>query len=169
MKIKIYVFSFLCLLLLFELSNAEDIVFPNFSSQVSHLELDLKLFDFAVNNLKIISSGPLTYINSIASIAFTNKKIDCWVNVSALIMKGTLPERKKRLNDLCNHLFLEYKKRFTMMDLDYQKKSGEVGEPALTMKPCHLKIYIHTSEMPSKFLAVWECGSLSYKDDFISN
>ena len=169
MKIKVYVFSFVCLLLIFELSNAEDIVFPNFSSQVSRLELDLILFDFAVNNLNIISSGPLTYINSISSRAFTNKKIECWVSVSALIMKGTLPERKKRLNDFCDHLFLEYQKRFVMMDLDYKKKPDEVGQPALPMKPCHLEIYIHTSEVPSKFLAVWECGSLSYKDVFISN
>jgi len=67
MKRKIYVFSFLCLLLLFDLLSAENIVFPDFSSQVSHLELDLKLFDFAVNHLNTISSGPLTYINSISS------------------------------------------------------------------------------------------------------
>jgi hypothetical protein len=169
MKRKIFFISLLCLLVFFEISNAENIVFPNFSSQVSHLELDLRLFDFAVNHLNIISSGPLTYINSISSRAFTNKRIECWVSVSPLIMKGTLPERKKRINDFCDHLFLEYQKRFMLMDLDYQKKAGEVGQQALPMKPCHLKIYIHTSEMPSKFLAEWECGSLSYKDDFISN
>jgi hypothetical protein len=169
MKTRIFFFSLLCLLAFFELSNAENIVFPNFSSPVSQLELDLRLFDFAANHLNIISSGPLTHISSISSSAFTNKKIQCWVMVSPLIMKGTLPEKKKRLNDFCNQLFLEYQKRFMMMDIDYQKKVDEVGQPALPMKPCHLKIYIHTAETPSKFLAEWECGSVSYKDDFISN
>jgi len=97
------------------------------------------------------------------------REIASWVNVSASIIKGTPSERKKRLNDFCNHLFLEYQKRFMMMDLDHQKKVDQIGQPALPMKPCHLKIYVHTSETPSKFLAEWECGTMSYKDDFIGN
>jgi hypothetical protein len=70
----------------------------------------LKLLDFAVNHLNIISSGPLASINSISSQAFTNKQITCWVSVTPLIMKGTLQDRKKRLNDFCDYLFLEYQK-----------------------------------------------------------
>jgi hypothetical protein len=156
-------------MLSFSTSNAEDIGFPNYSSQVSHLELDLKLFDFAVNHLHIFSEGPLSKLSSISSHAFTNKRIDCWVHVSSSIMEGTLTEKKKRLNEFCNALFVEYQERFTMMDLNYQKKPGEVGQPGLQIKPSNLKIYIHTSGLPSIFLADWESGTMSYKDGFLSN
>ncbi len=150
------------------LLNAEDIIFPNYSSQVSRLELDLELFDFAVNYINILSKGPLKYLSSISSQAFSKKKINCWVNVNPSIMDGTLAEKKKRLNDFCEALFIEYQKRFLMMDLDYSKKPGEVGQPALKIKPHNLKIIIHTSGHPSKFLAEWESGSMSYQEDFLS-
>ena len=169
MKKIVFTVFFFSFMLCSPLSTAEDIVFPNYSSQVSHLELDLKLFDFAVNHLNILSKGQLIYLSSISSHAFTNKRIDCWVHVSSSIMEGILVEKKKRLNDFCNALFIEYQKRFTMMDLDYQKKPDEVGQPVLLMKPSNLKIYIHTSGLPSKYLAEWESGSMSYKDGFFSD
>lgn len=83
-------------------------------------------------------------------------------------MEGTLAERKKRLNDFCLALFVEYQKRFFMLDADYSKKTEEIGQPALEMKPSNLRIYIHTYDVPVKFLAVWEFGSMSYKEDFLS-
>jgi hypothetical protein len=149
-------------------SIAENIVFPNFDSQVSRLELDLKLFDLKVNHLRILSSESFPYLISIYSDAFTNKKIDCWVIVSPSIMKGSLEERKKRLDKLCKDLFKEYQEIFSMMDLEYKKKPGEVGVPALRMKPCNLKIYVHTAGTPSQFLATWEYDSMSYKEDFLA-
>jgi len=84
-------------------------------------------------------------------------------------MEGTRAEKKKRLNDFCKALFVEYQIRFLMMDIDYSKKPREVGQPALKMNPSNLKIYIHTSGLPSKFLAEWEFGSMSYKDGFLSD
>jgi hypothetical protein len=84
-------------------------------------------------------------------------------------MQGSLLEKKKRLKDLCNALFIEYQRRFLMMDMDYQKKPSETGEPALRMKPSNLKINIYTFDNPPKFLAVWESGNLSYKDAFLSD
>jgi hypothetical protein len=82
-------------------------------------------------------------------------------------MNGSISERKKRLYDLCDNLFKEYQERFWMMDLDYKKKPDEVGEPAFRMKPCNMNMSIRTSGTQSKFLATWECGSLTYKDDFL--
>lgn len=169
MKKTIFIVLFFSIVLSSPLSNAEDIVFPKYSHQVSHLELDLALFDFAVNHLNILSKGPLIYLSSISSQAFTNNKINCWVNINSSIMEGTLAEKKKRLNDFCNALFVEYQSRFLMIDIDYLKKPGEVGQPALGMKPSNLNIYIHTSGVPSKFLAEWESGSMSYKDGFLSD
>jgi hypothetical protein len=149
-------------------SIAENIVFPNFDTQVSGLELDLKLFDLKVNHLGILPSGSFPYLISINSLSFTNKQIVCWVNVSLSIMKGSLEERKKRLDKLCKDLFKVYQDIFTMYDLEYKKKPDEGGQPALRMKACNLKIHIHTAGTPSHFLATWECDSMSYKEDFLA-
>jgi hypothetical protein len=149
-------------------SSAERIVFPDYSTSVTALELDLKLFDLKVNYLKILSSSSYQYLSWISSKAFADNKITCYVTVSPSIMIGSLDERKKRLDKLCNDLFREYQDRFFMMDRDYQKKPEEVGQPAFSIKPCNLKIVVHTNETPSKYLAQWECNSMSYKEDFLA-
>ena len=56
MKKIIFIVLLIFMLLSPSLSNADDIIFPNYSSQVSHIELDLALFDFAVNHLNILSN-----------------------------------------------------------------------------------------------------------------
>ncbi len=76
-------------------------------------------------------------------------------------------KERKRLDKLCNDLFREYQDRFFMWDRDYQKKPEEVGQPALRMKPCNLKIIVHTNRTPSKHLAEWERNGMSHKEDFL--
>ena len=169
MKKSSYFISGVIVLLCFlSNSNAENLAFPTFSSKVSHLELDLALFDLKVNYLTVLPKNKFQYFSSISSSGpHSQNKLLVFVDVSPSIMNGSINERKKRLYDLCNNIFKEYQERFWMADLDYKMKPDEVVEPAFRMKPCNIKMHIHTSGTQSKFLAVWECGSLSYKDDFL--
>jgi len=149
-------------------SDAENVIFPNYSSTISKLELDLALFDLTVNRLNILNTYPLNYIRSISSDSISNDKIRCWVSVDHSIINGTLEERKARLTEFCKLLFKQYQNRFLMIDTDYVKKPGEVGVPALRMKESNMHIYVHTDDYKSLFLAEWESGSMSYKDDFLT-
>jgi hypothetical protein len=156
--------------LTFSISSADN-KFMNHSTQVSHHELELRLFDFAVNNLHFFSYGPLSKVSSIESSDISDKKIRCWAWVLPSIMNGTLIEKRERLNEFCNALFIEYQKRFFMSDLDYKKKAGEVGIPVIKMKPANLTIIINTTGTtgyPSISLAEWESGTMHYKDGFFS-
>ncbi|MDD2965801.1 MAG: hypothetical protein PHU33_17805, partial [Bacteroidales bacterium] len=110
----------------------------------------------------------LNYIRSISSDCLSDNKIRCWVSVDHSILNGTLEERKDRLTKLCKLLFEQYKNRFLMIDTDYVKKSGEVGVPALRMSESNMHIFVHTDDFKPLFLAEWEAGSMSYKDDFLT-
>jgi hypothetical protein len=168
MKKISYLISFILIFFYFlSNSSAETVVFTNYSSQVSGLELDLALFDLKVNYLNILPQDQFQFLTSIRSVSTSQTQIFAWVWVSPSLMNGSLKERQKRLDDLCNNLFKEYQEKFLMIDQDYKKKSDEDGIPALHMKPCNLMLAIWTNGNQSKYLAEWKCGSLSYNDNFL--
>jgi hypothetical protein len=168
MKKISYLISFILIIFYFSTNAAaETAVFTNYSSQVSGLELDLAIFDLEVNYLNILPQDQFQFLASIKSLSTSKNKIYAWIRVLPSLMNGSLKERQKRLDKLCNYLFKEYQKRFLMMDLEYKKKSDEGGQPALNMQPCNLEFAIWTTGDQAKYLAGWKCGNLSYSDNFL--
>ena len=168
-KMRNMILAFFFIMLCSVSCRAENLIFPNYSSEVSHLELDLELFDFAANYLDSLSKGPLKHLVSIGSQAYTDNNIKSWVHVDPSIIDGTLFEKRERLKKFCLTLFREYQNRFLMIDKDLLRTEGQVGFPAIKMKQSNLTIYVHTSEVPSKFICVWDGGNISYKEDFLKS
>jgi len=142
-------------------SYAEDKVFSNFESNVTHMEMELRLFDLKVNYHSILPNELQKYISNISSLAFIEKRIVSYVHVNQSILKGSLADKKKRLNKFCDALFVEYQKNFLM-----KAHSGQAQ--AKFMDKSNLAIHIRTSGTSLKYIAEWESGSMSYKEDFFA-
>ncbi len=146
-------------------SIAEASEISGYSSNVTRLEMDLALFDFEVFHLHTISNGPLKYLISTYSRGIKDK-IYCYLMADPSIMSGNVSERKARLKAFCEGLFLVYQKRFSVYNPD--AKPNEFGAIVCEqLNTCNLVIHVQTPDPKYHYIAAWECGNMSYKDDFI--
>jgi CO dehydrogenase/acetyl-CoA synthase beta subunit len=169
MKLIIFCSFFFTIIAFSQFAHAQDMVFPNFESNVTQLEMELKLFDLKANYHSILPNELQKYISNISSLAFTEKRIDSYVRVNQSILKGSLADKKKRLNKFCDALFGEYQKNFTMIDkFDLKALSGK-GAPVKFMDKSNLAIHIYyTSGTSPKYIAEWDSGSMSFKEGFFA-
>jgi hypothetical protein len=162
-------FVAICVLALFSFAKAaggENLIFQKHLETVTRLELELRLFDYQVNRLEILSPARSQYLSRILSVTGKNT-ITSMFYVLPTIMRLKVDERKQKIADLCNSLFEEYQNRFWMTDTDYVKHTGEIGVPLTRMKPCNLAIHVYSEYPQPRLLAVWECGTVNYKKDFL--
>jgi hypothetical protein len=147
-------------------ANGENLIYPNYSAQVSHLELDLTVFDLQVNYHNKLPDDAYNYLQSIQSGSASPNLIICDLFTRERLMNLPLNRRKDVLKDLCNTVFEKYQKRFIMEDLDHVNRPSEVGIPGFPMKPCNLEIRIWGR---GGWLGTWKCGTLSYMDAFLKD
>ncbi len=159
----------LCILALFSCARnlaAENPVFVGFLEKISVLEAELKLFDAEITRAAYTSPSRYRYFSRVVSIGGRDT-ITCMLYVSPSILKIALPERKKRLAELCSNLFEDYQNKFWMTETESRKIPGEIGMPLMRMKSCNVDMYIYTEYPQPRLLSTWGCGIMKYKKDFL--
>jgi hypothetical protein len=162
MRLTVYCILFLFMIVFSRLAHAQDMVFPNYKTNVIHLETELRLFDLKANYHEILPNKLRQYISNISSAAYKGKKIDCYVRIKTSLLKGPLAEKKKRLSEFCEELFKVYQQSFLMIDESDLRTLSKKGAHTKLMNKSHLAIHINTYGASHKFIADWESGSMSY-------
>ncbi len=147
-------------------SFAGNSIFVAFTEKISRLEMELKLLDVDLNRQEVLNTPKYRYASRIVSIAGQDT-ITAILYVFPTIMKVPLRERKNRIAEICSSLFEEYQSRFWMTDPDYRKVAGEIGTPMSRMKSCNMAVYVYAENSRNNLLALWECGSLTFRKDFL--